>query len=259
MKVPSSIPPDEVNFADAASPQLIRKLRLAVAPPGMKGLWLRHMSDSQLVESFFMLEAGETDYGVAKKAQAEWGLMGASQVKSLARGVKSFRDRTLSEIVKARTSGVDEKTIQKIEKRVKKIEEDVDAMEIQAWAILRMQDRVITLLSKEAKSMPLKITNACFEILAKLIDQYLRWQVELGRVPCTPAELNLNVSHKFAGLLAHTIGGDSEKIVHATERFMEEIDKRALTLKMGNDGTYKFQKKEIESESAGCEYFSNPS
>jgi len=247
----SPISPEVKAFIEAADEGMIKKLRLAVQPPGKRGSWLKHLSDSRLVEVFFRLSNGASPYGVAAMAQTDWGVEPKSEVKSLSRAVYKFRDKTVGDIQIAKMSvpAKDKGQVEEMSKRARKITENTHTIEYLAKAVVYQFERVETLVAREKTSIPFKFTDKAMSTLTDMVDKLTRLQIELGLLDSRPNEWNLNVQHKFAGMMQHTIGKDSEKVTAAIGKFVELLDKKALTMKIDPEtGSYALKKKEDDKD-----------
>ena len=225
-------------------------------PPGKKGSWLKHLSDGRLVEVYYHLEQGAAAYSIAKKAQDEWGIMTSSQTGSLARSVRAFRDKAVPELKKIQADlskktreakhppAVTSEVKGKLQKRINKALGDVDVLEVKTWAVVAQQARVMLLIEKEDMTgVPFKFTDNSMKVLNELTNDLLDWQVKLGLRDCVPNEFNVKMKHQFAGVMAETVSHDKDKVVKATERFIELIDEKSLTLQRGDNGTFAYSPK----------------
>lgn len=257
-------PRDIAGRVEVSSEQLLIKLREAVCPPGKKGTWLRHLSDKQLLESYHRLRMGQGVYAVVRVAQHEWGVMRTSSTKSMARGMRAFRDKTVGVLHVAPT--IDTRAgatrserrdaAELLGMRGKRIIEKLDGLGRLCWLIEVQTDRVAILAEREQTTLPFKITGKEVLTLGKLLGDYMKLQMDLGLLETKPHEFNLNIKHKFAGLLQHSVKEDGEIMAQAAGKYIELAEQEALTFELDEDGAYKL--KEGASDACGLEGESSP-
>lgn len=242
------------SLVETTGKGLLNKLRVAVSPPGKKGLWLRHLSDQRLAEVYHRLKLGQPCYRVAKIAQTEWGVMKDSNLKSLSRAVHIFRDKTIDLItIEKSTSAVSDKPERRaaasaFEKRAKRIKKGLDGMGRLAWLVDVQTDRVCLMLERERLTQPTRQTDRSMVALKESLVDYLRLAIELGIEDSKPPELHLKIKHRFEGLLQHAIQGDGSRMLSAADRFLELAEQNSLTMQMGDDGAYHTPDAETEEE-----------
>jgi len=230
---------------------IINKLREAAAPPGKKGSWLKLLSDKQLAEVFHRLKLGQTSLYIAKMAQREWNVKPSSQPKSLARSVRSFRDKIVGELRKtdAKKEGQKE-VLQDMMKRGKRIVDKLDGLGRLRWLIEEQTDRIQVLREREKSSIPFEITEKAVRNAKELLEVYLKFQIELGLLDSKPSEHNIEIMHRFDGLMANTFTDDGARLINAGTKFLELAEKRSLTLERKPDGSFALEGGIDESDSA---------
>lgn len=239
------MPSDLKGLVEVTSNRTIKMLREAVRPPGRKGTWLRFLSNDRLVEVWHRLRMGNPAHHIAAIAQKDWGIKKDSKIESLSRAIRAFRDKTVGEIL---ADGFDteerkEMSRQQLE-RGKRINIKLDGMEELAWLISVQRERLEILLEKEKATIPFKFTDTTVKTLGEQIAKFIEFQIELGLLDAKPPELNLNLRHKFAGLMQHTIQPGGAAVLSATGRFLELLDDNSLTMKLAADGSYELQEDE---------------
>lgn len=257
-------PRDIAGRVEVSSDQLLIKLREAVCPPGKKGTWLRHLSDKQLLESYHRLRMGQGIYAVVRVCQHEWGVMRTSSTKSMARGMRSYRDKTVGILhvapaieTRAGVTRSDRRdAAELLGMRGKRIVSKLDGLGRLMWLIEVQTDRVAVLCEREQEALPFKITGKEVMTLGKLLGDYMKLQMDLGLLETKPHEFNLNIKHKFAGLLQHSVQADGEVMAQAAGKYIELAEQEALTFELGEDGAYKL--KEGVSDACGLEDESSP-
>lgn len=239
-----SVPPrDFVGKAEVTGASLIAKFRMYVQPPGRRGSWLRYLSDKRLAELYHRLRHGQSPVVLSKVAQENWNVMKLSDPKSLARAIRDFRDRFVSkaDLVEVSQPPSKEKkdAVLVLGKRGQRIADKLDDLGVLRWAILEHAERYAELRTKEGKlGMPLKMTNPAFKELVYGIDRYVRLQMDLGLRDSKPSEFNINLKHKFDGLLGNLLTGDGTPMLDATATFIDKLEEEVLSLELNADGSY---------------------
>jgi hypothetical protein len=247
----SDIPKDLQSSAELTSAVVIQKLRAVCCPPGKKGTWLRLLNDRQLAEVYHRLKLGQPSYRIARIAQEEWGIRKKAEVKSLARAVRKFKEEALGLIHVEKTApSEDRKELgRKLEGKALTLTKKVDGLGRLGWLIERQTERVLLLMDREKNALPFKFTGDEIETLSDMIEKYVKLQVTLGIVDTPPPEINLNVKHRFDGLLQHTVQGGTA-VIEAADRWLQKCEESALTLRRSEDGRYELVKGEF---SDACE------
>ena len=239
---PIKVPNDLKKLVEVTNPTLLKKLRTAVAPPGKKGSWLKFLNDAQLLEVFYRLQQGQPAHGLVLMAQKEWRIKPNSQTNSLARSLRKFRKDVVGEIMDADLNTEAKKEEAKaLTKRGRKVSEQIDALELQAQALTLWWERIQLIYTKEKKDNSFfKFADASLKGFTEACEKFVTQQMKLGLLESQPRRVQLDVSHNFQGLMAHTIREDKPKVLAAANRFMELAQENALTFEIGEDGNYHF-------------------
>jgi len=233
-------PNDIAGKVEVTGASIVKRLRRIAQPPGRKGTWLRLLSDRQLTEIFHRLRRGQTPAHIMRIVRNEWGIMEKSSNKSMRRALAKFRDQAIGQInvemVDPNKPPEDKKVIRKLKDKIK---DKLDGMGRLRWLIEIQSERIELYRSTEKKTnVPLKSTDRSVKILGELLNQYVCRCMELGLLDAPPSEFNLNVKHRFDGLMKHTVGDGGVAMIEATSTFLAEAEKSALTMEIGDDGRY---------------------
>lgn len=236
-------PRDFKGKSEVTGASLIAKFRVYVQPPGRRGSWLRYLPDKRLAELYHRLRHGQAPVVLAKVAQEEWNVMKLSDPKSLARAIRDFRNRFVSkaELVDvSQPPNKDKKdAVLVLRKRGQRIADKLDDLGVLRWAILEHAERYAELREKEGKlRMPLKMTNPAFKELVSGIERYVRLQMDLGLRDSKPSEFNINLKHKFDGILGNLLTGDGTPMLDATANFIDKLEEEVLSMELNSDGSY---------------------
>uniref|UniRef100_A0A6M3M460 Uncharacterized protein n=1 Tax=viral metagenome TaxID=1070528 RepID=A0A6M3M460_9ZZZZ len=232
---------DAVEVSGAAK---LKELRDVVAPPGKKGLWLRHLSDRQLVEVYQRLMQRQSINHIVKICQVEWGIMRRSQPRSLSRGMVAFREKVVGDVRIPGETKAEDKALAKLAKRGRALAK-VDGVETMSWAVQVQVERIRMRLEKEVTvGMPLADTDKGLELLRNLCDTYLSFQIKLGLLEAKAPDFEVSVKHRFEQLVgaAQQGSGGLPAMIEATDRLLTGLEKEVVPLELGEDGKYKVKK-----------------
>jgi len=230
------------GFAETLPIAVMRKLRETVAPPGKRGTWLRYLDDNKLAEVFVQLQAGTACHHIASVAQREWGIKPGSKTQSLARAVRSLRDKMVGEIQKLPIKTTEDKdTAKDLKTQAARVSNGLNELEETAWTAMEQKKRIQLFRTKEdLAKMGFQATDKAIQVYLQILEAYAKMKINLGLIEPPTSEFNLNVKHKFAGLMQHTVGPDGEKMVTALDRFMELVDEKSLALVQNKDGSFEY-------------------
>lgn len=234
----------DIGFAEVVPNSLIRKVRGIVAPPGRRGTWIRYLNDKQIAEIVVRLQAGIAAHRIAVMAQREWGIKPASQAKSLSRAVRSLRDKIVPDLERLPVRTPDEKKDRElVTDAAKKVQNVINEVAIASWAIKEQVTRVKLWRDKENMAkVPLKGTDTSFMNLMSMLETNIKLKTELGMIDPPTSEHNLDMKHKFDGLVTQVIGEDGkERFLDAIEVMMDKIDDESLMLSQDKEGQYYFE------------------
>lgn len=244
--------PNEIReFVETVPKPLIKRLRRIVEPPGKKGTWLRHLSDAQLAEIYFRLRTGQAAYALAKICQEQWGIMVRSQPQSLARSIRSFADKALSDAQLAALKKGDPSENKALTKIIDKTAQDLlekcDGLRVMAWTVLSQQERVSVMIQNENEfGFMSKETDNAIKVLSEITDKYVKMQVELGVLDSRPTPTELHVHAHVKQMLGALPEVEREKMADIALKFVEQMESKAIQLIMDKDGTYKYVKAAAE-------------
>lgn len=220
--------------------KLISTLRLTVKPPGKKGTWLQLLNDRQLLGMYYRMQAGKTPTELARLAQNDWGIKRQADFKSMARGVREFRDRTLGEVSLVGSDGTKQaiELSQSLLKKARAATEKIDALGVLGRAINIQAARIEALHEAELRSLPFKHTDGAMRTLGELIGLYVKLQIDLGLIQAQPHEFNLSVQHSFTKI-QDGLEGKGPAAANALGRFLQWAEKESVHMKLDPDtGAY---------------------
>jgi hypothetical protein len=76
-----------------------------------------------------------------------------------------------------------------------------------------------------------------------MLKEYIEKQIDLGLVSSVTPRLQVKLDGDFKGLLG-MLSNDGESMIQATHAFLDLAEKRALTMKVDENGSYKIAKGE---------------
>lgn len=222
---------DLKSQVELTSAAMLHKLRNIVSPPGKKGTWMRYLSDLQLAEVFHRLRLRQSPNYICKIAQNDWGVQPRSEIKSMARAVRALRNDVIGDLRADEGKRTEEKKkeVARLTAKGKRISDRLDGMKRLAWLINIETDRVRMLYSKEKASMPFRHTEKTIEILADLLDKYMRLQIDLGLVESKPQPFQVAVMNKFTTVIGD-MKASGAPIVDATNHFLALLNESAIPM-----------------------------
>lgn len=231
-------------------PNLVKKLRQVVDPPGVKGTWMRKLSDRQLFELFQRLIMGHSVYKLVQIVQLDWQIMRTSDPKSLARAVRHFRDSLLTDIeqLQAKAKSKQEKQVAAgLDKKAQKVASKINVMEILARAISIQHERVEMLHEKEQKALPFKHTDNAQKVLTEMCREFVEIGIKLGATKSheQPQEMIVNINHQFTQMMK-VIGDDKPQALEVLDNFMAKAQAEAELLEVDQEtGEYRVVPKKM--------------
>lgn len=229
---------DEVRLA---SPALIKKLREAIPVDVNKG-WMKHLDDKQLVTVYLKLQNGDTNSEVINFCQKEYGIRLKSKTTELLPEMVKFRTAALNDtnLIKIEAAAGN-KVAKAIEKKIENLSSELDGMGRLGWLIDLQTKRVIRLQEREDKTLPMTITTENIKLLGGMLKEYIDKQIDLGIVSSTTPKIRLDIDANFKSIV-DAMNDDGERMIQATHRFLELADKKALVMRVDDDGNYTIDK-----------------
>lgn len=250
---------------------LMCRLREAVDPPGKRSGWMAALNDKQLAEVYHRLRLNQPMYRIAKVCMDDWGFEANAMIKSVIRAIRSFRDKVLSPIEQERLNpsppakepeepedieeSEEPEEPEKPEKRrsvsvvhrAEKIAKKLDAMGRMAWLIEMQTDRIESLMRREAKSLPFKMTDASMSLLSDMLEKYVQLQIKLGVLDSKPSEYNFYIKNKFESIMQHSVTPGTA-MPELCVRWLKKCEENALTLTENADGSFGIAEEGSEEE-----------
>ena len=253
-------PQDLKSQVELTSAVILRKLRNIVSPPGKKGTWMRYLSDLQLAEVYHRLRMRQSPNHICRIAKEDWGVQPKSEIKSMARAVRSLRDVMIGELQadEGRRTEEKKKEVARLTAKGKRITVRLDGMKRLAWLINIETDRAKMLYTKEKASMPFRHTEKTIEMLGGLIETYMRLQIDLGLVESKPQPFQVSVMNQFNAVIGD-MKSTGAPIVEATNYFLELLNKNSVPMEeIGKSEefipvTYKVEEQKEEKETIDIE------
>jgi hypothetical protein len=161
----------------------------------------------------------------------------------------------LPELVKFRTEALNDTNLiqieaqagnevaQQLEDKMNKLSSELDGLGRFGWLIDLQTKRVLRLHERELKTLPMSITTDNVKLLGGMLKEYIEKQIDLGLVSSVTPRLQVKLDGDFKGLLG-MLSNDGESMIQATHAFLDLAEKRALTMKVDENGSYKIAKGE---------------
>jgi hypothetical protein len=225
---------DQFSKGQQLKDHFINKLRECACVKNKMQTWVSELTDDQLYELFLRLRNEESAKSIASRIQKVWGIRPTSTIHSLSQGILKFK-RRISHLLRASPPTAEDDgffpadaydglgTLEELEK------------------IAELQRERIKRMMLEEKEMGVKHSNLSRDlqshaILSKLIMKQKESEiahqlddpVRMKRLQVAGKRMNT----KFMKMMRDVIPTerDKEKVIRATERFIELIDERSLKL-----------------------------
>jgi len=229
------------DFAEVVGEAKIKQLRESVNPTGKKGTWMRVLNDKQLAEVYFRLNNGEAAYAVTCMIQRDFRIKQKTDVKSMARAVRKFRDDVVGEIrCELQNAGKTQKEITTAENAVAKIADKVDAVQEFIWLIQTQRTRIQNLVTAESNSefAAFEMTDKAMKNFKEMLEGYTSLCIRLGIKDSVTPELNIRLKGQFDHVMKHVVGNDRAKMVQACDAFVEQLEDACVMLTQNEDGSF---------------------
>lgn len=218
----------------------IKKLRDCSFVKNKMQTWVSKLTDDQLYELFLRLRNEESAKSIAGRVQKVWGIRPHSTIHSLSQGVLKFKRRISHLLLTSPPSAEDDGyfpadaydglgTLEELEKiaqlqreRIKRMMLEEKEMGVKHSNLSRDLQSLATLSKTIMKQKE-------FEIAHQLDDP-----VRMKRTRLAGKQMN----KKFMKMMREVIPTerDKEKVIRATERFIELIDERSIKLEDFKNG-----------------------
>jgi hypothetical protein len=224
---------------------LITEIRALSRVKGKQSTWISTLSDEQILAIFHRLRNGESAKSIARYIQQAWGVNPTSSVHALSQGILKFQKRS-SHLLTLSASPP-----QKATKDADSLTLDFDpgdTLESLDYIARLQRDRIIGTIEREKVSgVKHAYLNRDLQALAALQKVILKQKAFelLHDDPLTQrkwARFEQDVQKKFDAFMKITPEDDRLKLATALINFMEEAEKRAVTLVIDSDGNYTLPK-----------------
>jgi hypothetical protein len=202
------------------------------------------LDDRQLVHVFLLLQAGNTNSEVINFVQSKFGMGKKLNTADLLPELVKFRTEALNDtsLIKIEAQAGNE-AAQQLDEKMSKLSSELDGMSRFGWLIDLQTKRVLRLHERELKTLPMSITIDNVKLLGGMLKEYIEKQIDLGLVSSVTPRLQVKLDGDFKGLLG-MLSNDGESMIQATHAFLDLAEKRALTMKVDENGSYKIAKGE---------------
>jgi len=221
---------------------IIQQLRKLSCVPGKEPTWISKLADEQLYQLYLKITGGETARSIAAYVQDQWGTNPNSSLHSIAQGILTFKKRIgplLMSLPKPEVSDTNLSLPESLENLT-----SLERLEIKAK---QFEERITKIMENEkqtGKFYPyLSRDIQALAALRKAIIKERDWQ---NKNPDPLIAINdekrRQVIERRFGLFMDTLGPEGQaRIVKASERFLEAVEKRAVNMRF-NEKTGKYQR-----------------
>jgi len=220
---------------------ILEQLRERACVRGKQRTWISALNDEQLYEVFLRLRSGESAKSIAGYAQQAWKVKRNSSVHSLSQGILKFRRRISHLLVNQSTASGAATGDPTVGNEIEL--DDLESME----RIARLQLERIQRIMEEEQETGIKHAALSRDIhaltaLIKAVTKAKEWTfVNEGIDPVKRRRFE-RMQQRFAERWTQAMDelGDAgrNRIVKAIDSFLEEAEKHAVTVEVGEDGEY---------------------
>jgi hypothetical protein len=222
---------------------LLENLKKSISPSS----WLSLLDDNQLIKIFDMLKRGTTNSEVIRTCQSIFNIRQKATLSDLLPDLVKFRmqvldDRSLLKLEEAQKNQVAVELAGKLRGLTSK----VDAFGRLNWLADLQTQRVIRLMERETKTLPMDITTDNIKALQDMLLKILKAKQEL-KLDEGVSQITPDTTEKIKGLV-EGFKDDGETMIQATHKLLELAEERSLILKLDSDGKYAISSKNEDKE-----------
>jgi len=225
---------DQFSKGQQLKDHFIKKLRECACVKNKMQTWVSELTDDQLYELFLRLRNEESAKSIASRVQKVWGIRPTSTIHSLSQGILKFKRRISHLLLASPPSAEDDDyfpadaydglgTLEELEKIAQLQRERIKRMMLEEKEMGVKHANLSRDLQSLANLSKLIMKQKEFEIAHQLDDP-----VRMKRLRVAGKRMNT----KFMKMMRDVIPTerDKEKVIRATERFIELIDERSIKL-----------------------------
>jgi hypothetical protein len=221
---------------------IIKELRKLSFVPGREKTWISKLADDQLYSIYQRLANGETARSIATSIKEQWGINPHSSTHAIGQGVLTFKKRISHMLLNLPKPEGDYSSL-----FVPESLENLTSLERLEIKARQFEERITKIMENEkqtGKFYPyLSRDIQAMASLRKAIIKERDWQ---NKHPDPLIAINdekrRQVMERRFGLFMDTLGPEGQaRIVNASERFLEAVEKRAVNMRF-NEKTGKYQR-----------------
>lgn len=230
---------------------LIFKLREAVSPKGRKALWLRDLSDDQLIEVYYRLKLGHTNDRIMEEVR-KWGCAQGVSDNGLYKGLRKFRDKTVPDMAPIQSKQSMTTKEQEYRSRFilkgKKIHRKLDVLGMQAKVLQGLWDTFVLYGEKEKLyNQPFRSKVKAGEVLFDKLVLFQNELIKMGIIESKPTQEQLMRKEAFEKLVGGLTDGGAV-VVAGIRNFLQLATASAVELEEEEDGTFTMRRPGHESK-----------
>lgn len=211
-----------------------------------EGSWLKKLKEDQLLSVFEELKKGTTLTDIIKLCQRTFKINRSAEIYHLMPDLVKFRGRALKDIhyLNAEEAKALEVT-KEAELKIRDLSARLDGMGRLGWLIELQTNRVLTLVDREKKAVPMPITTENIKLLNDMIKGYVKTQAELGIMDQVSTVQEINIECKFNDLVAN-LKDDGTKMIDATHKLLDMAEKRSVIMTENSEGKFVAKKQKVK-------------
>jgi len=221
--------------------KLFQSIRDAVNTPyrGHKNI-LSSLNDRQLAEVYLKLKRGQEISAIAVSLKNDWGLYKSRALKDVEVYLSIFKKLVLSPIDQISIDpNASKREKKEITFKAQDIVESLDAMGSLRWLITEETERLKLWRDRERLlKLPIAGTEDTIKTLGKLLNDYIKLEVDLGLVESKQKSIRVNVQHNFESMIKNNLPEEGRNLLSATSSFLKSVEEEGITLTQNEEGVY---------------------
>lgn len=209
--------------------------------------WLLQLTDDQLFSVYEELNKGTTLIDIIKLCQRTFKIKRNAEVFHLMPDLVKFRGRALKDLQYINMEEAKNLEVTKqVEAKIRDLSAKLDGVGRLGWLIELQTNRVLTLMEREKKAVPMPITTDNIKLLNDMIKGYVKTQAELGILDQAAAKVEIAIDHKFSELMSN-LKDDGTRMIDATHKLLDMAEQKAIIMTEDTNGSYVIKKQKVNT------------
>jgi len=218
---------------------IIEQLRERASVKGKQKTWVADLSDDQLYELFLRLRNGETAKSIARYIQKKWKVNPRSSIHSVSQGILKFKKRIAHLLLTPPSNSISQ-AVPLCPDEIGQLEGPEGLQKITQLQLTRiermMNEEQETGIKHTSLSRELQALSTIMKCQMKLNDWHIMHE---GNDPIKRRRLErmkLRFEKRFRTLVDSIDEEGMQRVLKASEMFLEDAEKHAVEAEVGPDG-----------------------